>query len=325
MDDDFLGKFRKEPRPAFARSLYQRINEPMKKENTSLRRLLSWKLAFAGIAALVVAALVVSPGARVLAQDFLNLFRVKRFAAVTLSTERMQQLENGETGIEQVLSAGTEVLTSPGKPIEVDGLQSASLAAGFTVRVPAVLPRGVHLQEITVQGEGSVRFTADVARLQSLLQVLDINDVQLPPQLDGQTITINKPPVVMMRYGGDREVLFLQSRNPQVELPAGVDLAQLGELALRVAGMTAEEARQFSRNIDWNSTLLVPVPAYATSFREVEVRGVTGLLVASDVTPTGRYRDVPSGSVLMWAEGDMVYALSGAPSTSLVDTANSIE
>ena len=323
--DDFLNKFRKEPRPAFAKSLYERIDKPMNSNPISRKGFISWKTALAGVAALMVVVMVASPAARAAAQDFLNLFRVKRFAAVTVDPERMKQLQNGQVGIEQLLSASAEVLKKPAEPLKVDGLQAASQAVGFAVRVPATVPDGMHLQDIIVQGEGSVRFTADVERIQSLLQTLGINDVQLPPQLDRQVVTISKPPVVMVKYAGDREIMFLQSRNPQIELPAGVNLAQLGEIALRVAGMTPQEAQQFASKIDWSSTLLVPVPANATNFREVEVRGVTGMLISTNETAV-RGKPLPQiGTVLLWAEGDMVYAISGAQSTTLVEMANSIK
>jgi hypothetical protein len=108
-----------------------------------------------------------------------------------------------------------------------------------------------------------------------------------------------------------------------------VDLPQLGEIALRIVGMAPDEAHRFAQSIDWTSTLLVPVPANASSFREVEVRGTTGLLVTTSGsgtlnTPKGPMT-IPQGSMLVWAEGDMVYAMNGTGSIALVDMANSLQ
>jgi hypothetical protein len=98
-------------------------------------------------------------------------------------------------------------------------------------------------------------------------------------------------------------------------MPEGVDLPTLGRLALRVGGLSAEEALSFSQRIDWRSTLLVPVPLNGADYREVEVRGQQGLLVTSQaptgVSPHGARRRAESRSVLLWSEGGNVYALHG--------------
>lgn len=329
MDDDFLHKFRKGPRPEFSRSLYRRINQPMNSKPVTRRVLTSWKTAFAALAAVVVVALVVSPAARAVAQDFLNLFRVRRFAAISVDPARISQLQEGNVDLEALIGASSQVLKDPGKPQLAENPQAASQLAGFAIKVPASLPPGAVLQDIQVQGEGSVRFTADTAKLQAMLEALGVTDVQVPPALNGATVTVNKPPMVAVTYRrGQDKVVFVQSHNPQIELPAGVDMAQLGEIALRVTGMAPDEARRFAQSIDWTSTLLVPVPANASSFREVEVRGVTGLLITTSggSLPTANGpRNLPQGSVLLWAEGDMVYAMSGNVPTTLVDMANSIQ
>ena len=338
MEDEFLHQFRKKPRPEFSQSLYERMRakdkQPMDSKSNRLRIFTNWKTAFAGIAALLVITLVASPSARALAQDFLNLFRVKRFAAVTVDQTRLAQLQEGKVDLETLIGSSTEVLKDPGKPQVVDSPEAAAQLAGIPVRVPATLPDNVQLEDIRVQGEGVVRVKADTARLQALIDALGVTDVKIPEQLNGATVTVNKPPIVAMNYKRDRgnsteKIVFMQARNPQIELPEGVDLSQLGEIALRVAGMAPDEAQRFAQSIDWTSTILVPVPANATAFREVEVRGVTGLLITTDGTTTlstgQETKTIPQRSTLLWAEGDLVYALSGTSSTGLVDMANSLQ
>jgi hypothetical protein len=341
MDDDFLYKFRKEPRPAFSKGLYERINRPMKTKPITQRVFAAnWKTALAGLAIVIVLALVVSPGARAMAQDFLNLFRVQRFAAISIDPARISQLENNKVDIESLLSASTQVVKDPGKPEVVSSPEAAGQQAGFTVRVPSTLPAGFSLQDIRVQGEGTVRFKADTAKLQTLIDTLGVTDVQIPAQLNGQTVTVDKPAMVAMNYqNGNNHLIFMQSRNPQIALPDGVDLPQLGEIALRVAGMAPDEAHRFAQSIDWNSTMLIPVPANASSFRQVDVRGTTGLLIttssaglvppavqknANGVPEIKAPRDIQPGSILLWAEGDMVYAVNGTGNVALVDFANSL-
>jgi hypothetical protein len=301
----------------------------------------NWKTALAGLTVVVALALVVSPGARAMAQDFLNLFRVQRFAAISIDPARISQLQNSKVDFESLLSSSTEVVKNPGKPVVVSSPESAGQHTGFTVRVPSTLPTGMSLQDIMVQGEGTVRFKANTAKLQSLIEALGITDVQIPAQLNGQTVTVDKPAMVVMNYqNGNTRLTFMQSHNPQIALPDGVDMAQLGEIALRVTGMAPDEAHRFAQSIDWTSTMLIPVPANASSFRQVDVRGTTGLLITTSgagLIPPAVQKDANGnpqakapragqpGSILLWAEGDMVYAVNGTGNIAVVDFANSLQ
>ncbi len=343
--DDFLNQFRKEPNPEFAKRLYERINQPMeRKANTQLSRRIAgaWKPALVGAAVVLAAVLAFSPSARVMAQNFLDMFRVKNFAAVRVDPARMaqiqQDLNQNNLDLKSLLSSQVDVLKKPGKPVIVSTPAEAGQQAGITVRTPASLPAGYSLQRIQVEGAGSVRIKVDTAKLQTLMTDLGITDEKVPPQLNGQTVTVNTPPVVSMEYAannGLNHLTLVEAHNPQVSLPQGVNLAQLGEIALRITGMPADEAHSFAQSIDWTSTMLVPVPANASSFRQVPVRGVTGLLITTDsrvetvpekTSATGSVsRTIPSGSYLIWAEGDMVYAISGTGNTALVDLANSLQ
>jgi hypothetical protein len=82
-----------------------------------------------------------------------------------------------------------------------------------------------------------------------------------------------------------------------------------------MAGMSAEEARVFARNIDWRSTLLVPIPIEGGTFREVDVNGAKGLLVTTiqKTQPEAKGRSGRSRrrSALLWSAGDKVFAVAG--------------
>ena len=130
-------------------------------------------------------------------------------------------------------------------------------------------------------------------------------------------IDIKTPNVISARIGSGRgEITLIQAKSPDISLPDGVNLAQLGEIGLRVMGMTADEARDMAGRIDWNSTLVVPIPSNAASFREVTINGVSGLLITSNRQPgqadgqAGGPRG-PRGTLVMWTEGDIVYSVQG--------------
>ena len=326
--DDFLTTYREAPRKAFANQLFERINEPMK--ISRLHQISRWTPVLAGAGALLLALLVFSyPPAQAWAQGFLDLFRVRRFAAITIDPARMEQIANSKIDFESLLGSNVQVVKK-GQAQSASSAQAAAQSAGFHVYVPGKLPAGAELTQMQVVGEEIVNVKADGAKLQSLLDALQIKDVKVPAKLDGATINVHRYPIVVMNYTTGRDPLtFVQSRSPEVMLPPGVDLAQLGEIALRIVGLSASEAKDFARNVDWHTTLLVPVPANAASFREVGVRGTSGILITTGGTggASVRLNDSPrQGSTLLWSEGDMVFSVSGGPAgPELVDFANSLQ
>jgi hypothetical protein len=158
-----------------------------------------------------------------------------------------------------------------------------------------------------------VRVTADAVRLQGVMDTLGITDLEVPPGLHGQTLTVEVPPVVMLRYRHDRlHTRFLQAPSPAVALPAGVELAALGEIGLRILGLAPEEARQLAQSIDWTSTLLVPLPPTAQSFRRMDVNGHPAVAIQHqppDQSPT---------SMILWSDDDRVFALMSLQNMSQV-------
>src|SRR5262245_46470137 len=103
--DDFLTQFREEPRREFADQLYTRIerNGTLPAPGSWTERL-RWKPAFAGAGALAALMLLFTfPSARAAAQDFLDLFRVKRFVAVPVDQARVEQLRAGRLDVQSLL------------------------------------------------------------------------------------------------------------------------------------------------------------------------------------------------------------------------------
>ena len=327
MDDQFLNDPRRDPSPEFARDLRQRLRRDERAREDALppaRRGRMLPPALAAAAALVVVALFVSPSVRASAQAFLDLFRVRNFTAVTFDAERMKQLD-GKLDFKALLSDRVQTVLEPGPPRIYLDVAKASQVTGLTLRTPATLPTGLQLDSVSVMGEGIARLTVDVARLRKVLDALELSDVAVPRELDGKVVTIRKPTIVAQHYlNGEKRVEFMQSKSPEVSLPAGTDLARLGEIALRVLGTSAADAARLARQIDWRTTLLVPVPTDAGSFREITVHGQKGLLVTRiqrETDGSGRRR---AGALVMWSEGDMVYALAGnLDSDDLVLMANS--
>src|SRR5262245_15334875 len=240
MDDARLLALRQDPHPAFAAELRSRLRqqEPM----LSARRAwpfgrLAASLALAG----GVLGLFTIPAVRASAQSFLALFRVVNFVAVPVDETRVNALK--ELDLQQLVGEQVKVLQDPGNPIDVESVEQAGAIAGFEVRQPEWLPDGTTIVEVAVSREGLAQVTADAVRLQHLMDALGINDLAVPEGLDGQTVAIRVPPIVMVRYDhGHRRTRLFQARSPEVALPAGVRSEVLGEIGLRILGLPSADA-----------------------------------------------------------------------------------
>ncbi|MGH7682387.1 MAG: DUF4367 domain-containing protein [Candidatus Eiseniibacteriota bacterium] len=315
MDDRMLHEYRRDPDPEFARNLRERLSRqegPRPFPGQSVTRV----LAFAALGVALVALFAI-PSVRVSAQALLDLFRVRRFAAVQFSESRLEALRSLQSEKDRgllVLDRKEEVL-DPGPARLVPSRAAASPEVGFSVSGPGYLPEGMTADSVLVEGAGAVRLSISEAKLRALLDRLDLRDVTVPTGLDGRWIEVRKPPIVIQKFHSPRRrAVLVQARSPEVSVPTGWDVERLAEIGLRVLGLDSGEARRIARSTDWRSTLLVPVPMNASTFRQVTVHGQQGLMITTtaESSADGHRRE---GVVLMWTEGERVFCLQGNIST----------
>jgi hypothetical protein len=245
------------------------------------------------------------PGVRAAVAQFVSLFRVINVVGVPVDSSRLDRLKAEDLQIGTLIGEQVQVVLDPGAPVNVVSLADAAAAAGMTLATPQWLPDNTQVIETAVMGERVVRVTADSQRLQQVMDALGINDLTVPPGLDGQVVNVRVPPVVMIRYdhhNGRRSRLF-QARTPQLTLPDSIDVRALGEIGLRILGLPPAEAKQFAQAIDWRTTLVVPVPPNATSFRQVDIGGHRGVLIQHQP------RNQSPTTTIVWSTPERAFAL----------------
>jgi hypothetical protein len=275
--------------------------------------------------------LTVSP-VRSFAGQFLGLFRVQQVSVIPIDTTGISQL-NGNSAlgkqIGQLLSSSVKMTEKPGQPQTVASAEEASQLAGFAVRLPenqTVTP------QLTVQGGTAFSLVVDRARAQALLDESGHKDLVLPASLNGATIDVNIPASVSASYGNCPQidpdgkgpgmnfngspgrryadcVIMAQIPSPTVNTPPDIDVEQLAEIGLQFTGMTAEQAHAFSQNVDWTSSLVIPIPKNAATYQQVSVDGVTGTLIQRPADDAPEY-------ALVWVKNGVIYAISGLGSDS---------
>ena len=273
----------------------------------------------------IAAGLFAVPAVRASAQSFLALFRVVNFVAVPVDESRLATLKARQLDPPHLIGEHIRVLREPGAPTAVASPEQAGSLAGMEVQLPHYLPRGMAMKEIAVKGEYAAQIVADTRQLQDVMDTLSITDLSIPDGLDGQVVTVRVPPSVIVKYEqGPRVTHFYQARTPQVSMPTSVDLASLGEIGLRILGLSPHDARQFSRAINWQTTLLVPVPPAVSSFKQVDVNGHSGIALERWVpSPTATPRTAVH--VVLWAADGRVYGIESTQrAEDVVLMANSV-
>jgi hypothetical protein len=318
MDDHFLRALKAQPSPEFAARLRATLRALPPNAVARVAPAADVRRWFAAAASIAIVGLAFTlPPVQAAAEAFLNLFRVKQFTGVQFDPERLQSLNSSGISPEAIFGK-IEPLTTLQESVSYATAADAGAAAGIRVLTPAWVPQGFEPSGIMASPEHAARLTINVAGLQAVLDTLGLADVELPENLDGQTATVRVPPIVTQSYVNrdivtqagatiERSVHVVQAQSPDVAFPSGVDLSKLAYAGLRVLGMSRDEAYRMSVTIDWRTTLIVPVPTKALSYRPINVAGNEGLLIEGVAAD----EKLPGG-ILMWSSGGLTFAVAGA-------------
>ncbi len=316
--------------------LEKRHNQPQMEVIPMLNKLFSRRTRPVWAVLAVIAILAVSlavPSVRAIANNFLGLFRVQQFTVISIDENQLESQLNGVSPNQlEALFADSVTFEGGGDPMPAADPAEASRLAGFSVRLPANASAPVVYE---VQPSLNASMQIDVSRAQGILDELGHNDVRLPKSLDGEIVTVDVPAAVAAKYGdcpaqsesdyrdgpphvmsGQNCISFIQVPSPTVNAPPDLDINLLGQAALEVLGMSEQEAASFAQNIDWTTTLIIPVPRYRAQYEDVAVDGVQGTLISS----------AGSNFALLWVNNGVVYAITGQGNKqAAIDMANSLQ
>ena len=335
----FLNPAQQENAPAAQPSLKHFYARKLpQKETPMLKKLFSSPALRFGVIAVLVLTLILSiPATRALADQLLNLFRVEQVTVLPVDFTGLQDLAgDGALGkqISELISSSVTITQEPGDPVAASNAEDASQLAGFTVR----LPQNATYSRISVLNTSAFDFTVDRTKAQALLDESGRADLVLPDSVDGAVISVTVPGSVRIDFGtcpdpaGSESdpsgspgrnypdcVILAEIPSPIGSAPSDVDVAQLAQIGLEFTGMTSEQAAAFTQTVDWNSTLVVPIPKNAATYEQVSVDGVTGTLIQRPADDAPQF-------VLIWIKDGIVYSIGGLGTNSqqAIDMANSL-
>jgi hypothetical protein len=102
---------------------------------------------------------------------------------------------------------------------------------------------------------------------------------------------------------------FMQAPSPTVSVPPNLNMSEIAEAALELAGMSPSEAHSFCQTVDWSSTMVVPIPRNTSSYEKVSVDGVDGTLITETLAQGNRY-------TLLWIKNGVIQSLMGQGDSS---------
>lgn len=306
-----------------------------------LNRIFNRQTRLAWIALGVVAILAVAfafPQIRAVGSSFLGLFRVEQFTVLQIDPDQLEEQLSSASQFEYLFAEDVQV-EEFGESREVADAAQASDLAGFQVRLPTAFDNDGN---ISVQPGAKVSYQVDLPKVQALLNEIGVSDLELPSDLDGADVSMTLPVAVSAAFGEcelPEELIedpdfdpdmpmpdlsqcttLMQFPSPEISAPPGLDIGGLGEKLLPVLGMSPEEAAQFSRTVDWTTTLIIPVPRYGTEYQDVFVDGVEGTLIMQSMR--SRFPEY----LLIWVKDGIVYALAGpGDAAAALEVAESLE
>lgn len=286
------------------------------------------------------------------ASDFMDRFRVKKFAAITVDMESFrgfqtdmlfrlatsdtdelqsaaQDLATFETSYGDLdMMGGPEGFGSPDadqvkpNPMEhVEEFESAEEAreAFGEFRQPEDLPDGLDDNPRIYVGEaGWVTVTVDTEKAQSIVDELNLPIYSLPdpeayPEM---TFTMDIPESLVLHYeNADEQLMVGQMTSPTLRTPEGVNMDELREDMLQLPGLPTDFVTELRSIEDWEETLVIPVPE-GWSSEDVTVQGQPGLLLTADDEDQG---------VVLWEDDGMLYVVGGTQTgDTLQDVADSL-
>jgi hypothetical protein len=259
-----------------------------------------WMLG-AAAACLVLAAL---PWPRALAQQVWDRLLLGRIAVVQVDSE----------GVSEEIASVFIMEPRPTTQDPVADEAAAERIAGFRPLLP---PDGILKGKPTLSiVKRSVLATRPLktADIERALASAGVSDIAVPREWEGLTLIAEAGPVIVADYDG---VQIMQSTPFRVNTPPGFQFGRFMEMAFRVFGRRADEAKALGAKLEANPALVLHFPE-REPVRDVALRSGHGIIVG----------DLNSDDLIcfFWNTPDRIYIVSATNVTErkLVALADSI-
>jgi hypothetical protein len=294
-----------------------RLQARLESVPSGVARLVAWRWlpgAAAAVAALVLGALLVLPGARAMAQQFWQYLTVRQVAFI-----RVNPWPEG------VPSPKIKLMGISIPPLPARDLAEARWRVRYDPRLPrpGVLSGTPRLSTTFSLSAGMVVKAAD---LQLALRRAGVMDQTVPPQWDGAQLALHTSAAVIAEWSDTATgIAMAQSLPLTVTAPANFDFPAYSALVLRVLGVGPDEAQRLARRMATTPAWLAPIDRHLKedmTIEEISLRSGVATLLQETPASQGQVGRV----TVIWSVPDRVYVLTGMLSRDLaIAAANAVE
>lgn len=180
-------------------------------------------------------------------------------------------------------------------------------------RKDLVLPQSLDGADLSIQVPASARAAYGVCPSEDSATGITGNNQKLQQGLsnmESMKATTTGVDVSKMRPKGSlgRQypdcIMLAEIPSPTINTPPDVNLEQLAVIGLEFSGMTHQQAQEFSQTVDWTTSLVIPIPRNAATYKTVTVDGVQGTLIERPADDAPQF-------ALIWVKNGIVYAIGG--------------
>ena len=284
-----------DPAPAIALARFRaRVEEAEATRALGSSRVWRWL----GAVAAVCLVLIVMPATRAGAQRLWDVFFSQRLEMVRLEIDRLPR------------SFTDQHIQMTGANMSVANLEEAAQHVRFAPRLPdpgwdaSVAAMVAGPPRLMVAGAVSIESRVDVGDLENAARRAGLSDVHFPSAWDGARIAVHSSPIAVAEYP---RFQLAQVLPLAITTPPGFELGAFTERVLRIGGLTASAAREYSAQMTAAPFAMFAVsPKDALTMQRVTV-GTSQATLVHEVNDDG----TPGDTVLVWTTADRLYMLTG--------------
>ncbi len=266
------------------------------------------------IAACLVAAIGISmtfPPVQAAAQSFLQIFRVNKVAAVKVTQQDLNEIQNSLANLDGGSSKvdlekfGYLTANNISSTYEETSMEEARRSVNFDIKEVKDLPFKVKTANPSVMKPGSMKFKLNTDEVNKFIKSLG-GTTLLPDELNGKEFTVKLGGQVIIPYLSNNEedtLTLSEIAAPEIAVPDGVDADAVRKIILQLPFMPQNIRQQLSDIDDWENTLPLPVDENEQT-KDININGNPGVLYMSD-DGNSVYHD------MIWTDNGVIYNLTG--------------
>ncbi|MCT4508123.1 MAG: hypothetical protein N4A48_05065 [Tepidibacter sp.] len=268
------------------------INIEKRRKINMNKNMKKWTAVAAGL--VVCAGLVFAEPVRVMAEDFLKIFRVQEVKTVAISLKDIREIEalfekgKGELKIGEIgnISVTSQEEVLPGLDNPTEDTIKKELKIDNIIK----LPKNFKYEYVNKIPASNLNMKLDVDKANDLLAYLG-EDIKLPKTLDNKNFAISFEDSMSYTMNKQEQnnknrmetyIQVVQMKKPEIKMPKDVDEKDLINTLITMKILPENLKRQFAAIDKLESTLVIPYNPESQIKKDISINGQTAVLIKNN-------------------------------------------